>query len=264
MVVNARVQFLPRWTFKLIPRWDKRISNEFLFNIYDPENLTYSPTLVHAERFPVGISCSVQHSRDLRFSRLWWFCWWCYFRLSSHVDWLVEANVSEKRAVSIFRAEVCGRPGTIYIFIYMEPRWCQYSVWLRSGWPGFDPRQGQRIFPLTSASRPALGPTQPPIQWLPGALSPGVKRGRGVMLTTHPLLVSSLINSRSYTSSHPNEPLWSVAGPLYLLSLYVYIHIYYRVVGRAVWGKGANRNEWSRNWVRPVKETPSRRQKRWG
>jgi hypothetical protein len=26
----------------------------------------------------------------------------------------------------------------------------------------FDPRQGQRIFPLTSVSRPALGPTQPP------------------------------------------------------------------------------------------------------
>jgi hypothetical protein len=35
----------------------------------------------------------------------------------------------------------------------------------------------------------ALGPTQPPVQWVPGVLSPGVKRGRGVMLTTHPHLV---------------------------------------------------------------------------
>jgi hypothetical protein len=34
------------------------------------------------------------------------------------------------------------------------------------------------------ASRPTPGLTQPPIQWVPGALSPGVKR-RGVKLTTH-------------------------------------------------------------------------------
>jgi hypothetical protein len=49
----------------------------------------------------------------------------------------------------------------------------------------FDPRQ--RIFLLTSVSRPALGPTQPSVQWVPGVLSPGVKSGRGVTLTTHPV-----------------------------------------------------------------------------
>jgi hypothetical protein len=36
--------------------------------------------------------------------------------------------------------------------------------------------QGQEIFLYSTASRPALGPTQPPVQWVPEALSPGVKR----------------------------------------------------------------------------------------
>jgi hypothetical protein len=37
-----------------------------------------------------------------------------------------------------------------------------------------------KIFLFSVASRPALRPTQPPIQWVPGALSPRVKRsGRG-------------------------------------------------------------------------------------
>jgi hypothetical protein len=48
---------------------------------------------------------------------------------------------------------------------------------------------GARISPLTSVSKPALGPTQPPVQWVPGVLSPGLKRGRGVTLTTHPHLL---------------------------------------------------------------------------
>jgi hypothetical protein len=69
---------------------------------------------------------------------------------------------------------------------------------------------------IISASRPALGPTQPPVQWVPGALSPWVKRGRGVMLTTHPLPVVRLRRSRNYTSCPAH--LWSVTGPLYLLT----------------------------------------------
>jgi hypothetical protein len=64
---------------------------------------------------------------------------------------------------------------------------------------------GPRIFPLSSVSSPALGPTQPPVQWVPGVLSPGVKRGRGVTLTTHLHLVPRLRMSRSYTSSPPKR-----------------------------------------------------------
>jgi hypothetical protein len=41
---------------------------------------------------------------------------------------------------------------------------------------GFDSRRGLGIFLFTTASRTALGPTQPPIQWVTGALSLGIKR----------------------------------------------------------------------------------------
>jgi hypothetical protein len=41
---------------------------------------------------------------------------------------------------------------------------------------GFESRQGLRIFLFSTVSRLALGPTQPPIQLVAGALSLGVKR----------------------------------------------------------------------------------------
>jgi hypothetical protein len=50
------------------------------------------------------------------------------------------------------------------------------------GGPGIESRC-RRNFP--HLSRPALGPTQPAVQWVPG-FSPGVKSGRGVTLTPSP------------------------------------------------------------------------------
>jgi hypothetical protein len=51
-----------------------------------------------------------------------------------------------------------------------------------TGWSvgslGFDSRQGQKIFPFSAASRPALGPTQPPIQWATGTFCPVLKQPR--------------------------------------------------------------------------------------
>jgi hypothetical protein len=72
-----------------------------------------------------------------------------------------------------------------------------------------NPLQGQRIFLIAYAPRPALRPTQPPIQWALGVLSFGIKWGRGVTLTTnrHPVLRSKV--SRSYTSSPPRTSMAS-------------------------------------------------------
>jgi hypothetical protein len=55
---------------------------------------------------------------------------------------------------------------------------------------------------FTAASRKALGPNQPPIQWEPGALSLGVKRpGREADHST--TSSAEVKNARSYTSSPP-------------------------------------------------------------
>ena len=84
--------------------------------------------------------------------------------------------------------------------------------------PGIESRWG-RDFP--HLSRPALGPTQPTVQWVPG-LSRGVKSGRGVTLTPHPLLVPLVMKEWSYTSNPPmsrtacTEPQCLYKGDLYL------------------------------------------------
>jgi hypothetical protein len=72
---------------------------------------------------------------------------------------------------------------------------------------GLIPGRGKGFFPLASVFRPALRPAQPPVQWVPGVLSPGVKRGRGVKLTTQPHLVPRSRMSRSYTSSPPSASM---------------------------------------------------------
>jgi hypothetical protein len=66
---------------------------------------------------------------------------------------------------------------------------------------GFDSRRGPGIFLFTTASRTALGPTQPPIQWVPGTLSLGVK-GPG-REGDHSPPSSAEVNAWSYTSTPP-------------------------------------------------------------
>jgi hypothetical protein len=59
-----------------------------------------------------------------------------------------------------------------------------------------------KIFPHSTSSRPVVGPTQPPIQWAPGAFPPRVKRpGRE---SDHPPPTSAEVkNTWIYTSTLP-------------------------------------------------------------
>jgi hypothetical protein len=91
----------------------------------------------------------------------------------------------------------------------------RYSDWLRVRRSGIESRWG-RNFP--HLSRPALGPTQPPVQWVPWSFL-GVKSGRGVNLTPHSLLVPWSRKSRAISLL----PLWTVR-PVQSLSTCTRIH----------------------------------------
>jgi hypothetical protein len=85
------------------------------------------------------------------------------------------------------------------------------SVWhWAKGWTigvlGSDSRRGLGIF-LITASRRALGPTQPPIQWVPGALSLGVKRPGREADHLHPSSAEVKEWVELYIHS-PNTPSW--------------------------------------------------------
>jgi len=73
--------------------------------------------------------------------------------------------------------------------------------------PGIQTRSG-RDFP--HPSKPALGPTQPPVQLVPG-FYPKVRR-RGVALPTHPHLAPRLKKEHSYTSTPPLDLHGNVQG----------------------------------------------------
>jgi hypothetical protein len=108
--------------------------------------------------------------------------------VSRNGKWHSQSNTCRPVARNLcYRTTACSKalPVPVPNCCHVMTHFCaRAGVWLRTGRPGFDARQGQRIFPLASESWRALGPTQPPVRWVPRVLSPGVKRGRGVMLTT--------------------------------------------------------------------------------
>jgi hypothetical protein len=104
------------------------------------------------------------------------------------------------------------------------------SVGIALGWTvgilGFDSRRGLGTFLFTTASRTALGPTQPPIQWVRGSLSLGVKRP-GCEADHSPPPSAEVKNAWSYTSIPQYAfMVWcSVkAQDKFTLNMHVYTH----------------------------------------
>jgi hypothetical protein len=78
---------------------------------------------------------------------------------------------------------------------------------------------GQRIYVVTHpvkcyALLAHIRPTENESTWVQGIFSED-KRGRGVLLTTHPLLASWVRRKRGYTSSPPMCQNWHATGNLY-------------------------------------------------
>jgi hypothetical protein len=99
---------------------------------------------------------------------------------------------------------------------------CLTTEWT-TGRSGFDPGRGKRIFPLVSVSRPALGPTQPPVQWVPGGPFPGdiARPGREYDHSLH--LAPRLRMSRSYTSSPSLHLSYLCCGTVFYYCYYYII-----------------------------------------
>jgi hypothetical protein len=84
---------------------------------------------------------------------------------------------------------------------------------------GFGFREGMGIFLFTTAFRPALGPTQPPIQWVPAALSFRLKwPDREV--DHSPPSSTEIKNAWRYTSTPPVR-IRSVYGSAFQMTMFL-------------------------------------------
>jgi hypothetical protein len=132
---------------------------------------------------------------------------------------------------------------------------------LRAGRPSFDSRKEQR-FLLFAAYRPALGPTQPHIQWVPVALFLWIKRP-GREADHSPSSSAEVENAWSYTSTHPyvfmvwclvkhgdnfTYSIWWGVKVTKLLLCYL-LQPFYRKAIRLCWSLSSEYEFWYLGWT---------------
>jgi hypothetical protein len=124
-------------------------------------------------------------------------------------NWTSQANRSKTPPGIINMSAVNSLPGPTtfclgYYYKYLKTV-ARSGLALDYGLDGrwFESRQKLGIFLFTTVSRPTLGPTQPPIQWIPGALSLGVKRP-GREANHSPPSSAEVKNAWSCTSTSPS------------------------------------------------------------
>jgi hypothetical protein len=148
------------------------MQSQVLFSVWVPDCLQqiiyiddHGFTLVLWIPIPLDVHCLFRFMDNLQ--ELWSSC----FRLL-----VFEATGTERISIifNILGISIknCGRIWIWFILLKYKP--LLYDYVLRAGWSRFDSWQC-KIFLFPTVSKSTLGPTQPPFQWVPGALSPGGK-----------------------------------------------------------------------------------------
>jgi hypothetical protein len=137
--------------------------HDFLTNIYCRKNMKH-------------YFLDNPHIKEIWSQVVDWICWIIWFRTgpSDRLWWTKQWILGFLKAENLLMSWVA------------QSVQCLAMGWM-TGRSRYDPWHRRRIFPVGSVSRPALEHTQPPIQCLPGVLSPGLKHSRDMTLITHPI-----------------------------------------------------------------------------